>query len=117
MCTGSIAHRCRGVRRRRRGGGRQIDDIVLGREERLKGIQTDIVEIDQVDRLDQIGVVLYERVGIVLYEGLSGTLNHCVEIRGDIRLIAVNRLSAVVLLVGRTMIIYMLMVNLIGCVD
>ena len=110
---GGRRRRARAVRRR----GGEIEKIVLRGEERLQRIESDIVEIHQIDRLNQIGVVLDECVGIVLYKGLLSGLNDGVEIGIDVRLMSVNRLSSVVLLIGRTMIIHVLMANLIARVD
>lgn len=80
----------------------------------MQRIETDVIEVHQIDRLDQIGVVLDECIGIVLYKGLLSRLNDGVEIGIDIRLMSMNDLAAVVLLIRRPVVIHLLMADLIA---
>jgi hypothetical protein len=64
--------------------------------------------------LNEVRIVLHESI---LHEGLCRCLNNGVEIRRNIRLMAVHDLTGIVLLIDRTMIIHVLMRHLIRCID
>ena len=60
---------------------------------------------------------MHESIGIILHKRLCRCLNDGVEIRRNIRLLAVHDLTGIVLLVDRTMISHVMMRHLIRCVD
>ena len=96
---------------------REVNQIVLRGEKRLQRVETDIIEVHQVDGLNEICIVLYKCIGIVLHKWLSTGLNHGIEIRCRIRLVSLNCLSGIVLLISRSMVIHAMMIRLIGGID